>query len=121
MTLIEPSRYLEVIRWLLLRNPFNVPIAENLSPLRLKNRNFLLPRGSPTNPSVVHLAVQPDEQNVSGMMAAALAIEVLARCILPPAPPAGSRPKSHFSLAATNRFIAGTAIPSPNSTPINEI
>jgi len=68
------------------------------------------------SPSVVLLAVPPGDQSVTEIMAAASAIEALARCIRLLVPSAANKPKSRFNLAAISRFTAGTATPSPDNT-----
>jgi len=68
------------------------------------------------SPSGALLAVRTEGPSVLGTMAAAMVIEALVRCILPPVPNAASRLKSPFSLAATSRYTAGTATPDPDKT-----
>jgi hypothetical protein len=116
MTSDEPTNIMEVIRkWLTQRKPFSVPIAANLSPLRLKSRNFTLPSSSPTSPRDVLIVVGPGKQSAMVAVAEATATEVLARCIPLLADNAASRPKFLFSPAATSLFFAEIATPRADS------
>jgi len=97
-----------------------VPIVANLSPLRLKNKSFLLLKASPMNLSDVHLVERPEERNVLEMMVVALATAAHARCILQPVDDVEKKLKFRFSLGAINRYTVGIATPSPNNTNKNK-
>jgi hypothetical protein len=68
------------------------------------------------SPNAALLAAQLEEPSDLGMLVVATVIPALARCIQLPAAVAESRLKFHFSPAAINRYIAGTAIPSPDNS-----
>jgi hypothetical protein len=101
--------------WLILKNPFNVPIAEKPSLSLPKSRNSLPPKALPTSPNVALLAVRRENPNVMALTGDPLAIEALARCTPPPVRSAANRRRCPSSLAAINRSIAETVSRNPEN------